>query len=171
MRKAHFPTEDQGFEMAGAAEKCTCIVQVGSQRPSSVAYAKARQVFDSGSLSQVTAVEAWIDRNDSSGAWVYPIPPDAYEKTINWWEARRSDPSRLNACSAGAATRTTAKAFPETSSSTCSVGFTAPPGSTGRPCARFPQGDCSGGMMVGTCRSSSDRSLNIRSSVWGWDAI
>lgn len=88
-------TVDQGFEMAAAAEKYNRIVQVGSQRRSSIVYAKARQVFDSGSLGQVTAVEAWVDRNDSSGAWVYPIPRDASEKTIDWERFLGSAPKRL----------------------------------------------------------------------------
>jgi predicted dehydrogenase len=75
---------DQGFAMAAAAEEHHRIVQVGSQRRSGIVFAKAREIYQSGALGQVTAIEAWIDRNDASGAWVYPIPPDANEKTIDW---------------------------------------------------------------------------------------
>jgi len=75
---------EEGFAMAAAAERHGRVVQVGSQRRSGVVFAKAREIYASGFLGQVTAVEAWIDRNDASGAWVYPIPPDASEQTIDW---------------------------------------------------------------------------------------
>jgi predicted dehydrogenase len=67
-----------------AAQKHGRMVQVGSQRRSGVVFAKAKEIYDSGALGQVTAVEAWMDRNDASGAWVYPIPPDASPQTIDW---------------------------------------------------------------------------------------
>ena len=77
-------TVDQAFAMIEAMQKRNRIVQVGSQCRSSIVFAKAKQIFDSGVLGQVTAVEACLDRNDASGAWVYPIPPDASEQTIDW---------------------------------------------------------------------------------------
>lgn len=77
-------TVEEGFAMVDAAAKHTRIVQVGSQRRSSILYAKAKEIYDSGALGQVTAIEGYVDRNDASGAWVYPIPPDANEQTIDW---------------------------------------------------------------------------------------
>ena len=77
-------TVEQAFAMAEAMQNHERIVQVGSQCRSSIVYAKAKEIFESGALGQVTAVEAAIDRNDASGAWVYPIPPDASEQTIDW---------------------------------------------------------------------------------------
>jgi predicted dehydrogenase len=35
-------------------------------------------------LGEVDTIEAVWDRNTDSGAWVYPIPPDANEKTVDW---------------------------------------------------------------------------------------
>jgi len=77
-------TVEDGFAMVEAAHKANRIVQIGSQRVSSVLYAKAKEIYDSGKLGEVTAIEAYWDRNSPSGAWVYPIPPDASEKTIDW---------------------------------------------------------------------------------------
>lgn len=74
----------EGFRIIEAAQKYGRIVQIGSQRRSSILFAKAKEIFDSGALGQVTAIEAWIDRNSPSGAWVYPIPPDANPQTIDW---------------------------------------------------------------------------------------
>ena len=77
-------TVEEAFTMIDAQQKHGRIVQVGSQCRSSIVYAKAKEILDSGALGQVTAAEACMDRNDASGAWVYPIPPDANEQTIDW---------------------------------------------------------------------------------------
>ena len=77
-------TVEDGFAMVEAAHKNNRMVAVGSQRVSSVLYAKAKEIFDSGKLGEVFCINAYWDRNSPSGAWVYPIPPDASEKTIDW---------------------------------------------------------------------------------------
>jgi len=87
-------TVDQAFSMIEAMQKHRRVVQVGSQCRSSIVYAKAREIFNSGALGLVTAAEACIDRNDASGAWVYPIPPDASEKTIDWNQFLGDAPKR-----------------------------------------------------------------------------
>jgi len=87
-------TVADGFAMVEAMQKNKRIVQIGSQARSSIVAAKAREIYDSGFLGQVTAIEAWIDRNDASGAWEYPIPPDASEKTIDWNQFLGSAPKR-----------------------------------------------------------------------------
>ena len=51
-------TVEQAFAMVEAMQKHNRIVQVGSQCRSSIVYAKAKEIFDSGALGQVTAVEA-----------------------------------------------------------------------------------------------------------------
>ena len=77
-------TVEDGFAMMEAAQKNKRMVAVGSQRVSSVLYAKAKEIYDSGKLGEVFSINAYWDRNSPSGAWVYPIPPDASEKTIDW---------------------------------------------------------------------------------------
>ncbi|MCU1270697.1 MAG: hypothetical protein JWN74_1991 [Acidobacteriaceae bacterium] len=77
-------TVEDGFAMIDAAHKANRMVQVGSQRVSSIVYAQAKELYDSGKLGDVYHIEAYWDRNSPSGAWVYPIPPDASEKTIDW---------------------------------------------------------------------------------------
>jgi predicted dehydrogenase len=75
---------EDGFSMVEAAHKNNRIIQIGSQRVSSILYAKAKEIYDSGKLGEVISINAFWDRNSPSGAWVYPIPPDASEKTIDW---------------------------------------------------------------------------------------
>lgn len=75
---------EDGFAMMDAAQKNHRILQVGSQRVSSILYAKAREIYASGALGEVFAIEAYADRNSASGAWEYPIPPGANAQTIDW---------------------------------------------------------------------------------------
>ena len=77
-------TVEDGFAMMDAVQKGNRILQIGSQGVSSILYAKAKEIFDSGRLGGVFMIEAYSDRNNASGAWVYPIPPDASEQTIDW---------------------------------------------------------------------------------------
>ncbi len=77
-------TVEDGFAMVEAVRKGNRIMQVGSQRVSSIVYEKAREIYASGALGEVFYIEGSSDRNSPSGAWVYPIPPDANEQTIDW---------------------------------------------------------------------------------------
>ncbi len=74
----------EGFRIIEAARQHNRIIQVGSQETSSIIYQKARDIYQSGVLGTVTAIEAWIDRSGASGAWDYPIPPGASEQNIDW---------------------------------------------------------------------------------------
>lgn len=75
---------EEGFQIINAMRKYNRRVQVGSQRRSNVVFHKAREIVESGALGEITAVDGWMDRNDPSGAWQYPIPPDASPQTIDW---------------------------------------------------------------------------------------
>ncbi len=77
-------TVEDGFAIMDAVRQHNRVLQVGSQRVSSILYGKAKEIYDAGKLGEVTVVEAYWDRNTPSGAWVYPIPPDASEQTIDW---------------------------------------------------------------------------------------
>jgi predicted dehydrogenase len=77
-------TVQDGFAMVDAVKKYNRVMQVGSQRVSSIVYEKARELYSSGALGDVFFIEGSSDRNSASGAWVYPIPPDASEQTIDW---------------------------------------------------------------------------------------
>jgi len=87
-------TVEDGFAMVDAAHKANRIAQIGSQRVSSILYAKAKEIYDSGKLGDVFFIDAYWDRNSASGAWVYPIPPDASEQTIDWNAFLGSAPKR-----------------------------------------------------------------------------
>ncbi len=69
-------TAEEGVEMVAAAKKANRIVQVGSQRVSSVICAKARELVAQGALGDLMLVEGSLGRNDPTGAWEYPPPTD-----------------------------------------------------------------------------------------------
>ena len=77
-------TVAEGNIIRAAVEKSGKILQVGSQGVSSTVEAEARSIIQSGRLGQITLLRANYNRNSASGAWIYPIPPDASEKTVNW---------------------------------------------------------------------------------------
>lgn len=74
----------EGLEIVAEARRTGRIVQVGSQGMSSMTQNHARELIQSGKLGKVTMVRAAYNRNTASGAWLYPIPPDAGPGTVNW---------------------------------------------------------------------------------------
>ena len=75
---------DDGKLVVDAQQKTGRILQVGSQRVSSIVYQKAQELMQSGSIGKLNMVEAWWDRNSAIGAWQYSIPPDATPENIDW---------------------------------------------------------------------------------------
>jgi predicted dehydrogenase len=74
----------EGVELIEAARSANRIIQVGSQGVSSPTQQKAKAFIRSGKLGKVTMIRAAYNRNTASGAWIYPIPPDASQATVNW---------------------------------------------------------------------------------------
>jgi predicted dehydrogenase len=74
----------EGLEILAATRETQRIVQVGSQGMSSATQQRARDLIRQGRLGKVTMIRAAYNRNTASGAWIYPIPPDASPSTVNW---------------------------------------------------------------------------------------
>ena len=67
-----------------AAQTTGQIIQIGSQRVSSVVYAKAKELLASGAIGKLNMVSARWDRNSAMGAWDYTVPLDASPVTCDW---------------------------------------------------------------------------------------
>ena len=75
---------NQGWEVIKVQQQTKAIFQVGSQRVSSIAYAKAKELYKAGEIGQLNCIEASFDRHTALGAWQYTMPLDASEQTIAW---------------------------------------------------------------------------------------
>ena len=78
----HFINEGLGVIEAQKASKK--IMQVGSQRVSSLVYAKAHELYKSGEIGKLNMVNAIYDRQDALGAWEYTMPTDESPETVDW---------------------------------------------------------------------------------------
>lgn len=77
-------THAEGKRIIDAVNRSGKLLQVGSQGKTTTMVAKAREIIASGQLGKVNMVRLSEHRNTAEGAWVYPVPPDANEKTIDW---------------------------------------------------------------------------------------
>jgi predicted dehydrogenase len=75
---------EDGPAVIETSKKTGRIIQVGSQRVSSIVYEKARQLVAAGAIGRVNMIEAWWDRNSAVGAWESTIPTDASPEDIDW---------------------------------------------------------------------------------------
>lgn len=74
----------EGYPVMEAAKKSGKVVQVGSQRVSSIGLAKAKELLAAGEIGKLNMVNAVYDRQSSIGSWEYTIPKDADALTTNW---------------------------------------------------------------------------------------
>ncbi|HUQ93951.1 MAG TPA: Gfo/Idh/MocA family oxidoreductase [Bryobacteraceae bacterium] len=75
---------EDGHLVIDTQKKTNRILQVGSQRVSSILYAKTRELIKSGVIGNIHLIEAFWNRNSPLGAWQYSVPPDASPETIDW---------------------------------------------------------------------------------------
>jgi len=74
----------EGLDVVQAHQASKKVMQVGSQRVSSIGYAKARELYQSGEIGKLNMVNAVYDRQSAIGAWEYTMPNDASPETVDW---------------------------------------------------------------------------------------
>jgi predicted dehydrogenase len=74
----------EGAGLIEAQRKSGKTMQVGSQRVSSIVYAKAKELYKAGEIGKLNTIEAAFDRQSALGAWQYTMPADASEATVDW---------------------------------------------------------------------------------------
>jgi predicted dehydrogenase len=73
-----------GPKFIETAQKTNRIIQIGSQRVSSIIYAKAKELLKAGAIGKLNMIQAHWDRNSKMGAWSYTVPFDADTTTCDW---------------------------------------------------------------------------------------
>ena len=74
----------EGMSVIEAQKKYGKVLQVGSQRVSSIGLAKAKELLAAGEIGKLNMVNAVYDRQSAIGAWQYTIPNDASAETTDW---------------------------------------------------------------------------------------
>ena len=74
----------EGLPLIDTWQRSKKVMQVGSQRVSSIAYAKAHELYKAGEIGQLTCIEASFDRQSALGAWEYTQPTDGSPATVDW---------------------------------------------------------------------------------------
>ncbi len=75
---------EEGAEVIATQKRTGKVMQIGSQRVSSIVTEKTRQIFESGVIGDLVLVETYMDRQSPLGAWQYSIPTDANAGTVDW---------------------------------------------------------------------------------------
>jgi len=77
---------EEGYRVIEAQRNTGKILQVGSQRVSSVIYQKAKELIREGAIGKLNLIEAWWERPIDTEELVFrvSIPPDASTSTIDW---------------------------------------------------------------------------------------
>jgi len=74
----------EGLNEIKTQQETKAVFQVGSQRVSSIAFKKAKELYQAGAIGQINSIEASFNRQDPLGAWQYTIPLDASLQTVDW---------------------------------------------------------------------------------------
>lgn len=74
----------QGHAVINAQKESGKVLQVGSQGISGIDFAKARELYQSGTIGKLNCIEASNDRQNAIGAWQYSIPSDQSPETVDW---------------------------------------------------------------------------------------
>lgn len=77
-------TVPETYLVAEAVRNSNVVFQLGHQGRQIEINHRAKEIIEKGLIGKVSLVEVSTNRNDPNGAWVYPIPPEANSKNIDW---------------------------------------------------------------------------------------
>ena len=77
-------TVPETYLVAEAVKNSNVVFQLGHQGRQIEINHRAKEIIEKGLIGKVSLVEVSTNRNDPNGAWVYPIPPEANSKNIDW---------------------------------------------------------------------------------------
>ena len=87
-------TVAEAKEIVKAVKRNKIVLQLGHSARSSASNWRAREIYKSGLLGDVSLVKISRFRNTAWGAWVWDIPSDASPQTVDWERFLGSAPKR-----------------------------------------------------------------------------
>lgn len=84
----------EGPEIIEAEKQSGKVLMVGSGGKTASMTQKVKELIGSGAVGKVIQVRMVNHRNSREGAWIYPVPPDASEQTIDWERFHGQAPKR-----------------------------------------------------------------------------
>ena len=85
----------EGLNEIKVQEETKMVFQVGSQRVSSLAFAKAKELYKAGAIGQLNSIQASFNRQSALGALQYTIPLDASAQTVDWETFQAPEKTKL----------------------------------------------------------------------------
>ncbi len=85
----------EGLEEIRVQQETKAVFQVGSQRVSSIAFQKAKELLKEGAIGEINSIEASFNRQSALGAWQYTIPLDASPQTVDWERYQANEKTKL----------------------------------------------------------------------------
>lgn len=74
----------EGEAVIASQRRNKAVFQVGSQGMSSLGNEKAKKLLADGAIGALNYAEGFWARNSPTGAWQYPVPPDASPQTVDF---------------------------------------------------------------------------------------
>jgi predicted dehydrogenase len=84
LEKCMTRTAEEAVQVREAVRKSGVVFQLGHQGRQRDLNLKAREVIANGTLGKITLIETTTNRNNPTGAWVYPFPEKLDESSIRW---------------------------------------------------------------------------------------
>jgi predicted dehydrogenase len=75
---------NEGAAVVAAQKQNKVVYEVGSQGVSSLGNEKAKELLKDGAIGKLNYAEGFWARMSPTGAWQYPIPADASQRTVDW---------------------------------------------------------------------------------------
>jgi len=87
-------TLEETYMLRDLVRNSHVVFQLGHQNRQIEANKRARDIINKGILGPISLIETSTNRNDPTGAWVYPIDVEANKNNIDW-EQFKGNPQRI----------------------------------------------------------------------------
>ncbi len=95
LEKCMTRTVEEAVQLKRVIQEKKVVFQLGHQGRQNDLQKKAKDLYNKGTLGKVTVIETTTNRNNPSGAWIWPINEKANEMTVDWDRFQGSSPNKV----------------------------------------------------------------------------